>query len=165
MAALLQECSSKAKSASQNRFQAVTDHIATLGPSAIDVSLSNLCSGMHDLEEGLPLLHLASSWLLEACQSRERYEAVNAYLHRFLHLHANVIAGIDASIKRESLDDDEDEEVVEEQRRQKELQTSKREELLECVASLRKAQKESSEALEGKMQNTLCLLRHFSRMV
>jgi U3 small nucleolar RNA-associated protein 21 len=165
MAALLQECSSKAKPASQNRFQAVTDHIATLGPSAIDVSLSNLCSGMHDLEEGLPLLHLASSWLLEACQSRERYEAVNAYLHRFLHLHANVIAGIDASNKRESLDDDEDEEVVEEQRRQKELQTSQREELLECVASLRKAQKESSEALEGKMQNTLCLLRHFSRMV
>jgi U3 small nucleolar RNA-associated protein 21 len=88
LAALLEECYQRP---GDSRFQLVTDHVATLGPSAIDVPLSTLSSGsMHDLEEGLPLLHMASLWLLEACQSRQRYEAVNAYLHRFLYIHANV---------------------------------------------------------------------------
>ena len=55
---------------------------------------------MHDLDEGLPLLHLTARWLLEACWLRKNYEAVNSYLHRFLHLHAATIAGIDANTEK-----------------------------------------------------------------
>jgi U3 small nucleolar RNA-associated protein 21 len=158
LAALLEQCANR-KSIDNNQFKAVTDHIATLGPSAIDVSLSTLCSGMHDLDEGIPLLILACRWLLEACQSRERFEAINAYLHRFLYLHSNILAGIDDS---PSLND-ELQEIPDEETKQQEQRQQK--ELLACIELLRQAQREASEALQNKMKNTMCLLRHFSRMV
>jgi U3 small nucleolar RNA-associated protein 21 len=162
LASLLETCSQKPDSATktQTRFQDVTDHIASMGPSAIDVALSSLCNGMHDLEVGLPLLQIACQWLLEACESRERYEAVNAYLHRFLYLHASVITGVDDSFQF-------DKEAIptEEERLEKETQKEQRAELLDSISQLRRAQEAASEALRGKMQHTLCLLRHFSRMV
>jgi U3 small nucleolar RNA-associated protein 21 len=160
LAALLEDCYNRPPH--DARFQAVTDHVATLGPSAIDVSLSTLCSGTHDLEEGLPLLHMASLWLLEACQSRQRYEAVNAYLHRFLYLHANVLAGIDSDLKQQV---EEEVELTEEELEAKGRIQALRKELLETTALLKEAQQSASDALRGKMQHTLCLLRHFSRMV
>jgi hypothetical protein len=63
---------------------------------------------MHDLKEGLPLLHTAPLWLLEACRSRQRYKAVNAYLHRFLYPHPNVLAGIDSTEREETTDEERD---------------------------------------------------------
>jgi U3 small nucleolar RNA-associated protein 21 len=159
-ASLLEQCAQKPASASELRFQAVTDHIATLGPSAIDVALSSLCNGMHDLEEGLPMLQITCRWLLEACESRERYEAVNAYLHRFLYLHASVITGVDESFKL-----DEGKELSEEEKQEKQRQSKQRTELLGLISQLRQAQAAASEVLRGQMQHTLCLLRHFSRMV
>jgi len=111
---------------------------------------------MHDLEDGLPLLQLACNWLLDACESRERYEAVNAYLHRFLYLHANIIAGIGDSINVGH-----NETTEQEKQRRKE----QHEKLLESVAALRLAHQQAADALRDKMQHALCLLRHFSRMV
>eukprot|EP00977_Amphora_coffeiformis_P004058 scaffold806_cov142-Amphora_coffeaeformis.AAC.1 len=140
-----------------SKYQAATDYVAKLGPSAIDVELSSLCAGMHDLEDGLPLLGKACDWLLECCQRRERFEAVNAYLHRFLHLHASVIAGIkDDSFRAElsGADEESDESVK-----------SSRAKLLERIALLRKAQHDADEILRDKMQHSLCLLRHLTRMV
>ncbi|CAJ1942734.1 unnamed protein product [Cylindrotheca closterium] len=151
LAELLDRCASQ-KPIGGKQFQAVTDHIATLGPSSIDVSFNSLCSGMHDLEGGLPLLVLACRWLLEACKSRERFEAVNAYLHRFLHLHSNTLAGID------DFPDDSKE-------GESDYLLQQREEAVKYITLLRKEQHSSSEALQNKMKNTLCLLRHFSRMV
>lgn len=163
LAALLEECYKLPATGDGNRFQAVTNHVATLGPSAIDVSLSTLCSGTHDLEEGLPLLHKASLWLLETCQSRQRYEAVNAYLHRFLYLHANILAGIDSDTKQQQVE--EETELTGEEREANDRLHAQRKGLLETVSLLKEAQEEASNALRGKMQHTLCLLRHFSRMV
>ena len=140
-----------------SKYQAATDHVAKLGPSAIDVELSSLCAGMHDLEEGLPLLGKACGWLLECCQRRERFEAVNAYLHRFLHLHASVIAGIKDDSSRPELSG------VDEQ--SSESVKSSRAKLLEQIALLRKAQHDADEILRDKMQHSLCLLRHLTRMV
>eukprot|EP00980_Cylindrotheca_fusiformis_P030812 scaffold25455_cov152-Cylindrotheca_fusiformis.AAC.2 len=157
LAALLEQCSNN-KSTDGYQFSAVTDHVAALGPSAIDISLSSLCSGMHDLDDGLPLLTLACRWLLEACRSRERFEAVNAYLHRFLYLHSNVLAGIDDS----AILNDEMQQSSKDENKKRQDQ---RKELLACVELLRKAQREASDALQDKMKQTLCLLRHFSRMV
>jgi U3 small nucleolar RNA-associated protein 21 len=44
LAALLEECYQHP--VGDFRFQPITDDLASLGPSAIDVSLSTLCSGM-----------------------------------------------------------------------------------------------------------------------
>lgn len=149
LAALLMKCEKKTENGL--RFQEVSDYISKQGPSNIDVSLSTLCNGMHDLEEGLPLLILASEWLLEACNSRERYEAVNAYLHRFLHHHSTVIAGIGNGFGLKEADDA----IL-----NKELY-----ERLTCLVSeLERAQQSSWKDLQCKVQHALCLLRHFSRM-
>jgi U3 small nucleolar RNA-associated protein 21 len=163
LAAMLNECD-EPMSGNGDQFSAITEHIGTLGPSAIDVSLSTLCSGMHDLEEGLPLLILTCRWLIEACRSRERFEAVNAYLHRFLHLHSAVLAGIQDQFERKQQQHDTHEPTpkeLEERRREQD----KRDELLKYIEELRVAQRTATESLQGKMQNTLCLLRHFSRMI
>lgn len=133
-------------------FKAATNHITTLGPSSIDISLSTLCNGMHDLEQGLPLLTKAARWLLEASKSRERYEAINAYVHRFIFLHGNVIAGIEEKFK---YSDQEDKGPT--------IFPDERKQLLEVVDELRKVQ--ASDGLKDKMQHSLCLLRHFLRMV
>ena len=138
-------------------FQEVTDYIGKLGPSAIDVELASLCAGMHDLEEGIPLLCKVCDWLLECCKKRDRFEAVNAYLHRFLHLHGATIAGIkdDSLLVDPAATDPSTTELIKVSRAH----------LLERVALLRQAQQEGDEILRNKMQHSLCLLRHLTRMV
>jgi len=157
LASYLQECSENHSLNDKPRFQPVTDYIATLGPSAIDVALSSLCNGTHDLDDGLPLLVLACSWLIEACESRERFEAINAYLHRFLHVHATVIGDIDR-VHSSSKEDDEKDDSDQPYR-------DLRIQLVEKIAKLKVAQHQASIQLDAKMQESLCLLRHFSRMV
>jgi len=146
LASLLERCSTS------NNFEAVTEHLAEMGPSAIDVAFSALCHGMHDLDEGLRFLHLCSMWLLESCNSRKNYEVINAYMHRFFHIHATTIAGIDASTDNEMVDSPDHEVEI-------------RQGLLETIKQLKISQISSTEGLRNKMQETLCLLRHFSRMV
>ena len=147
LASLLHECSLR------NDYSPVTEYIATLGPSAIDVSLSTLCNGMHDLEEGLPILHKAASWLLQASESRQRYEVVNAYLHRFLYLHSNTIAGIQEYFKNDEMKEEERNPQFEEERAK----------VLDVIKKLRQVR--MADGLKDKMQHSLCLLRHFLRMV
>jgi U3 small nucleolar RNA-associated protein 21 len=154
LASLLQKVDGDSTLASTRKFQNVTEYLGTLGPSSIDVELSSLCGGGHDLEEGVPFLRLACLWLAEACRSGDRFEAVNAYLHRFLYLHATVIAEIERSVETDA-DEDGLMEAVRQERRQ----------LLDAITDLRQAQQLAYRTLNDKMQNTLCLLRHFSRMV
>ena len=144
-------------------FQSVTDYIATLGPSAIDVELSTLCNGSHDLQDGLPLLNLTAQWLSEACESREGFEAVNSYLHRFLHLHGGVIAGLE--LKGRSQDGPQKTLLDPSVQSYEARLEQDRQELLTTVRKLRRAQVRVSDQLRDNMQSTLCLLRHFTRMV
>jgi len=161
LASLLIQCHENSTNAgSGTKYDEATNYVATLGPSAIDIALSTLCQGMHDLEDGLHLLYVASLWLLEAITSRRNYEAVNAYLHRFLTLHSAVIANIDDDTQQNrglkgSGDTMTDSSNIEQSRA----------DLLDAVSKLRIAQREADDKLRGKMQNSLCLLRHFSRMV
>jgi U3 small nucleolar RNA-associated protein 21 len=154
LSSLLTKCISD-----KSGFGSVTEYIGTLGPSRIDLELSSLCRGDHDLDEGLDLLKLACLWLEEATMSRERYEAVNAYTHRFLYLHGATIARIESLVKGQEIDK-EGLGVSEDL-----LLCRKQEEVLHAITQLREAQVSSSEALQSKMQHTLCLLRHFSRMI
>mmetsp|Transcript_11373 Transcript_11373/g.21279 ORF Transcript_11373/g.21279 Transcript_11373/m.21279 type:complete len:1157 (-) Transcript_11373:82-3552(-) len=153
LASVLLRCSSI------NQYEAVTEYLSTMGPSAIDVAFSSLCHGMHDLEEGLDLLHLCSLWLLEACRSRRNYEAINAYMHRFLHIHATTIAGIDVAYAndKKNLPPDAMDNIHEEHLTRKKV--------LDTIVQLKNSHKSASDSLRNKMQETLCLLRHFSRMV
>ena len=159
LATLLQDSHKRHALRGRAQFQSVTDYIATLGPSAIDVELSALCNGMHDLEEGLPLLLLASQWLLEACASRERFEAANAYLHRFLYLHTFVIAGIRDGTENATKSTSPIAETSKVDERENRLL------LLEAIAKLQREQQAATDTLKNKMEQTLCLVRHFSRMV
>ncbi|KAL3807867.1 hypothetical protein ACHAXA_010640 [Cyclostephanos tholiformis] len=102
LAYLLQKCyNAKGVSSMGGQYSDITSYLAKMGPSSIDVEISSLCYGMHDLEEGLKLLHIASMWLLEACESHLSFEAVNAYLHRFLHVHGNIITRMDSILQEE----------------------------------------------------------------
>lgn len=156
LARLLQNCfDAKDGSVVGESYSEVTTYLSKLGPSSIDVEISSLCYGMHDLTEGLPLLHFAAMWLLEACESHQSFEAVNAYLHRFLHVHGNVITRIDSALQYdESGEGSEDN-----------AQNMKLVEFVETIAELRKMQQVASNRLQGKMQHAICLLRHLSRMV
>jgi U3 small nucleolar RNA-associated protein 21 len=149
LASLLERCSRV------DNFEEVTEFLATMGPSSIDVAFSTLCNGLHDLEEGLEYLFLCARWLLQASKSRQSFEAINAYMHRFLHIHANTIAGVDTSTFDRSLGDSE--EAI------NQMQT--KENFLDILKELKISQKSASDTLRYKMQETLCLLRHFSRMV
>jgi U3 small nucleolar RNA-associated protein 21 len=139
----------------------VTEYIATLGPSAIDVALSSLCNGLHDLTEGLRLLLFAAEWLEEACQSRERFEAINSYLHRFLYVHSLTISGIESSLANVKNDNKLTvEETMEIAAKEKDYDR-----LLSSIANLKKSQQSATDDLRVKMDHSLCLLRHFSRMI
>jgi U3 small nucleolar RNA-associated protein 21 len=135
----------------KQEFRHVTEYVATLGPSAIDVALSSLCSGSHDLDEGLPLLKGACSWLSEACDTRERFEVINAYVHRFLHLHGPLFAELHTMIQASNESDN---------AAQYHFAA-----LLASVERLRVSQVAASEAFHEKVQHALCLVRHLSRMV
>jgi U3 small nucleolar RNA-associated protein 21 len=152
LATSLQECQHR-----QTSFQSATELMADMGPSAIDMAMTELCYGSHDIE-GIELLILASKWLLEACQSRQRFEAVNAYLNRFLYLHASTIAGIEDTHATKATND-------ENGNLQKRGDNYNQQELLAVIQELQAAQREAAEVLRGKMQHTLCLLGHFSMMV
>ena len=156
LASILETCSST------KNFESVTEYLATKGPSAIDVEFSTLCHGMHDLGEGLRHLHLCSMWLLEACKSRRNYEVINAYLHRFLHIHATTIAGIDTSAHHAKTSSAQEADDVP---KDDEDSARMRMDLLDTIKELRVAHREATDGLRNKMQETLCLLRHFSRMI
>ena len=151
LAELLQNCSE------EDSYSGVTRYLSTMGPSSIDVEISSLCYGAHDLDDGLHLLHLASLWLVEACESNQSFEAVNAYLHRFLHVHGNVIIQIDTDLK-----ESENENLSE---GAEDPQKLKLKEFADTISQLREKQRAASNRLQGKMQHTICLLRHLSRMV
>ena len=151
LAELLQNCSE------EDSYSEVTRYLSTMGPSSIDVEISSLCYGAHDLDDGLHLLHLASLWLVEACETNQSFEAVNAYLHRFLHVHGNIFIQIDTDLK-----DSENENPTE---GEEDPQKLKLKELADTITQLREKQRVASNRLQGKMQHTICLLRHLSRMV
>ena len=131
----------------------ISNYVATIGPSAIDVALSSLCTGIHDLEEGIPLLLSAWSWLTEACNTRERFEVTNAYLHRFLYLHGPLLAQLSDEVRK----DDRGERRFD--------HADGISQLLLSIERLKEAQSAAAEALNVKVQHSLCLLRHLSRMV
>lgn len=159
LADLLQSCFDEREVPSiGDTYSEITSYLAQMGPSSIDVEISSLCFGVHDLEEGLPLLNIASLWLLEACESHQSFEAVNAYLHRFLHVHGNVMTRMDSILQEEN----ESEEV---QDGGDDTQRMKMKDFIETIAQLKMKQQDASNRLQGKMQNTICLLRHLSRMV
>ncbi|EED95247.1 WD40-repeat protein [Thalassiosira pseudonana CCMP1335] len=159
LAELLQNCYDAKDPASVGEiYSDVTSYLSKMGPSSIDVEISSLCYGAHDLEDGLPLLHLAALWLLESCENRQSFEAINAYLHRFLHVHGVVIARLDDALKSE-------EGATEESIEEEDPRKLKLREFIGTISQLREKQKSASNLLQGKMQHTICLLRHLSRMV
>ncbi|KAL7469361.1 hypothetical protein ACHAXS_009623 [Conticribra weissflogii] len=115
--------------------------------------LADLLQTCFDATDKAESSEVFSEWLLEACESNRSFEAVNAYLHRFLHVHGNVITRIAEVVQNE--DGNENDEHLKQKLR----------EFVDIVAKLRENQRAAANRLSEKMQHTICLLRHLSRMV
>ena len=154
LATLLVECSRN----DDDNYSKVTEYLSTMGPSAIDVEFSSLSHGPQDVES-MEYLHLASKWFLQALSKNTNMEVLNAYLHRFLYIHGTFLTGITNTATMDADDDaaNKDDET--------ESHDVERTELLNTLQQLKAVQRQSSLKLRNKMQHTLCLLRHFSRMV
>ena len=68
----------------------VLDYLKTLPPPAVDVELRALCTHQED-EEGLSLLRFLLSWFCRRVSSGCDFELLEAYLHRTMLIHAEVI--------------------------------------------------------------------------
>eukprot|EP00814_Leptocylindrus_danicus_P007283 CAMPEP_0116005770 /NCGR_PEP_ID=MMETSP0321-20121206/1348_1 /TAXON_ID=163516 /ORGANISM="Leptocylindrus danicus var. danicus, Strain B650" /LENGTH=451 /DNA_ID=CAMNT_0003474231 /DNA_START=1016 /DNA_END=2371 /DNA_ORIENTATION=+ len=154
LASELQSCSTA------KTYAPVTELLKSMGPSSIDVAFRTLCHGRHD-SEGLALLMLACDWLIEALESRSDYEVVQVYLHRFMVVHGGILSGVEEDYTRNG-DDDEDS-VSKKQRLMESFRMN--ENFVEKLGKLKVAQQAAANGLRGKMQNALCLLQHFSKMV
>ncbi|KAG5175907.1 hypothetical protein JKP88DRAFT_351333 [Tribonema minus] len=67
-------------------YASVMKRLMSPGPSAVDVEMAALCTGAQDAE-GVQLLRLTADFLLAELS----FEVVQAYMHRFLKLHAEAI--------------------------------------------------------------------------
>eukprot|EP00592_Proboscia_alata_P003832 CAMPEP_0194370760 /NCGR_PEP_ID=MMETSP0174-20130528/19102_1 /TAXON_ID=216777 /ORGANISM="Proboscia alata, Strain PI-D3" /LENGTH=1215 /DNA_ID=CAMNT_0039148423 /DNA_START=37 /DNA_END=3681 /DNA_ORIENTATION=+ len=131
-----------------NKYHPITLHLSTLGPSSIDVELSSLCRGSHDVSlETLHLLQLSMDWLHEGFFGKSNYELCNAYLHRFLKIHSLILSGIEEKSNSEEIEDGDLDKIG-----------KKRLELQSSLTRLKCAQQEANQRLKQKMQHTLCLL-------
>lgn len=68
----------------------VLGYLKTLPPPAVDVELRALCTHQED-EEGLTLLRFLLSWFCQRMASGCDFELLEAYLHRTMLIHAEVI--------------------------------------------------------------------------
>jgi hypothetical protein len=101
----------------------VTDSIAGMGPSAIDVALSSLCNGMHDLKwvTAAQIVSVA----LEACESGSATKLSTPTCTDF-YLHVSVITGVDDSFQFDNEAVPTEEEKLEKNRRSNEQSYSTR---------------------------------------
>lgn len=154
LASALKNCSTA------KTYAPVTELLKSMGPSGIDVAFRTLCQGRYD-SEGLTLLMLACDWLVEALESRSEYEVVQAYLHRFMLVHGDILSGVeqDYAVNGEDGEDSESKK----QRLIESLEMN--ESFADKIGKLKIAQQAAANGLRGKMQNALCLLQHFSKMV
>ena len=162
LAQLLESCMDRESRYTTNGdslYSSVTDYMKTLSASGVDVALSTLCNGEHD-DEGIDLLILCCNWLNEACESNQNFECVNAYMHRFLSVHSDVIRGVDIEVNADG-------EVAKkgETGSVTAKRASQHKQFLEIVRKLAESQKASSALLKSKLQNTVCLLQHFANMI
>jgi len=128
--------------------------LKSMGPSAVDAELQCLCRGdasFHD-EAGVVLLGKCLNWLGGVLESRVDFEAAQAYLHRFLRLHAEAIGAALATSQREDTKDVSGGGGA----------TSSASALARALARAEKAQTKGARHLRELLQQNLCLIQFFS---
>lgn len=145
-------------------YGAVTDLLKGMGPSSIDVAFRTLCHGVHD-KEGLELLVLSCEWLTESLESRCDFDIINAYLHRFMIIHGSILCGIEEDFTMSDGDVNSDNKRARSSSFTKSNEIEQNITFIAQIQKLKKAQKLASEQFKSKMQLSLCLLQHFSKMI
>lgn len=69
----------------------VFEYLSSLEPPAVDAEIALLCRGDHD-QAGISIIAALLDHFLAALQSRERFDDVQAYLHRLIQHHAAMLA-------------------------------------------------------------------------
>jgi U3 small nucleolar RNA-associated protein 21 len=114
--------------------EAVTRHLASLGPPQVDLEMQALCLGSFD-EEGLALVALGLRYLARMLRSRRHFEVVQAYLARFLRIYSPLLleGPVAAALRSD-------------------------------VHALRKAQAEANREMKELVQHNLCLVGFLSNL-
>lgn len=74
----------------KEKYALVMEHLTKLGPSAVDIEMRALCTDEKD-KDGIELLLLLLDFFVEQLKSRMSFDVVQAYLNRFLKVHATVM--------------------------------------------------------------------------
>ena len=128
------------------------------GPRFEHVAIMTLCSGPHD-EDGLDLLTLFCEYLDQECKSGMNFEACNAYLSRFFHIHGRLIGNFgNLEVSEDGIEGGRDK-AKEGETRERKVKRMFR--LLDIVKKLTASQERSSALLKGKLQYSLSVLRNF----
>lgn len=68
----------------------MTEHLLSLAPPQIDLEMQALCLGEGD-EEGVGVVRRGLRYFKMEVRRRRHFEAMQSYLHRFLHLYSPLI--------------------------------------------------------------------------
>ncbi|GMH75121.1 hypothetical protein TrLO_g12826 [Triparma laevis f. longispina] len=126
----------------------VTEYLQSMGPSAIDVAMTTLCSGEHDCE-GIDFLVLFVEYLGTAAETRENFEAFNAYLNRFLFVHADLLRAAEQGGGGAGGE-----------RRMAQMKRMK-----EAMEKLRESQAGAANRLKEKLTKASALVKHFQSLI
>mmetsp|Transcript_46017 Transcript_46017/g.59119 ORF Transcript_46017/g.59119 Transcript_46017/m.59119 type:complete len:1225 (+) Transcript_46017:40-3714(+) len=92
---LIQRNDQKGDNDNENENDEILIFMKSLSPSAVDAELSRLCRDEKDDQPGVLLLISFLKWIQYISQSNRDFDLLQAYLHRFLMLHSEVIATCD----------------------------------------------------------------------
>ena len=134
--------------------------LKSMGPSAVDAELQSLSRGdasFHD-EMGVVLLGKCLNWLGSVLESRVDFEAAQAYLHRFLRLHAEAIGAALASSQEEVPKNASGYNAA------SSSPSSSSVALAKALERAEKAQTKGARHLRELLQQNLCLIQFFSNV-
>lgn len=75
--------------------EAVTEHLLSLSPPQVDLEMQALCLGQED-DDGVQVLARALRYFRGEVRRRRHFEAMQSYLHRFLHIYGPLLLQLPA---------------------------------------------------------------------
>lgn len=75
----------------------ILNYLKSLTPPAVDIEIRSLCRHEND-DDGITLLHCIIDWLQRNLQKGENFDVLQAYLHRTLTIHSEILLKVPSLI-------------------------------------------------------------------
>jgi hypothetical protein len=75
----------------------ILTYLKSLTPPAVDIEIRSLCRHEND-DDGITLLHCIIDWLQRNLQKGENFDVLQAYLHRTLTIHSEILLKVPSLI-------------------------------------------------------------------